>query len=338
LEVRGAPVLVLQQVATEIASGAAQFSASDEGSLFFVRGDVAAAVNRAVRVDREGSEEELGLPANRYFGISLSPDDRRLALVATTGVGTDVWVADLERDGFSRLTFDASADFPVWSHDGAWIAYSAVPPGTTRGDIFRRPADGSGAAEVLWSLSAPLAPVAFSPDGKLLLAEQQMMPSARSDLWVVPLDGSGQPYPFTQTPFEEFLGEFSPDGRFVVYQSNESGQDEVYVRSFPDAGGRWQVSTGGGSEPRWSRDGREIFYRSQRKLYAVAVDTTAGFTVGRATSIAPGYSTGITSFSYSVSSDGRHVYFVKDLVSQNRAAQATLLLNWAAEVERLVAR
>ncbi len=158
LEVRGSTALVLQEVATDVASGAAHFSVSSEGSVLYVRGDVASSFNQPVRVDREGNEEDLGVPPGRHFGLSLAPDERRLALVEGGGAGTDVWVADLERGTFSRLTFENTATEPVWSPDGTRIAYAALPPQTSRFDVFRRPADGSGAAEVLWSDAASISP------------------------------------------------------------------------------------------------------------------------------------------------------------------------------------
>jgi Tol biopolymer transport system component len=141
-----------------------------------------------------------------------------------------------------------------------------------------------------------------------------------------------------ETPFDEYMATFSPDGRFLAYQSDESGRDEVYVRAFPGPGGRWQVSTEGGTEPRWSGNGSEIFYRARRRLYAVKIDTSAGFSAGRPQPIADGLPSGGNPVTYSVSHDGRYVYFIKDLGSGNRVDRATLLLNWADEVARLVAK
>jgi len=161
------------------------------------------------------------------------------------------------------------------------------PQQTSRFDVFRRPADGSGAAEALWSDAAYLAPRGFSADGTLLVVDREETPGVGSDLWILPLDGSGQPFAFMETPFDEYMATFSPDGRFLAYQSDESGRDEVYVRAFPGPGGRWQVSTEGGVEPRWSGNGSEIFYRTRRRLYAVEIDTSA--------------------VTYSVSHDGRYV-------------------------------
>jgi Tol biopolymer transport system component len=181
---------------------------------------------------------------------------------------TDLWLLDGART--SRFTFDAAADlFPLWSPDGTRIAFASTRTGTL--DLYVKAASGAGVEEVLVASSQAKIPSDWSADGRFLL-HFSVDPQTNADLWVLPLEGDRTPWVLLKTPFSERHGTFSPDGRWVAYQSNESGRNEIYIRPFAgpaasgasasQVGGQWQVSTAGGTFPRWRRDVRELYYLS----------------------------------------------------------------------------
>ena len=181
-------------------------------------------------------------------------------MAVAVGDSTDVWLYDLARGIRTRLTFDPwNTSGPVWSPDSRTIYYSSDRNIQWR--IYRRPVSGAGQEEVLTSPSAPASAWHVSPDGRFLVFERNATRAGTNlDLWVLPLSGGGEDTAFLATPFSESEARFSPDGRWLAYTSNESGRGEVYVTSFPGREGKWQVSSGGGSGPRWRRDGRELFF------------------------------------------------------------------------------
>ncbi|MGH9651584.1 MAG: hypothetical protein ACRD3I_14095, partial [Terriglobales bacterium] len=194
----------------------------------------------------------------------------------------DLWVYEWERDTMTRLT--SSPGFngaPVWTPDGKHIAFASQKHGGAR-NIYWIRADGAGEAQRLTESKYAQAPRSFSPDGKRL-AFAEHSPETGGDVWTLPLEGGdsdhpkpGKPEPFLRTPFTEGYPSFSPDGRWLAYASNESGSSQVYVRPFPGSGGKWQVSTGGGTMPVWSRQGRELFYGTEDSRIMVAAYTAQG--------------------------------------------------------------
>ena len=228
-------------------------------------------------VNRQGREEPVTAPPRAYFALRLSPDGTRAAL-DIRDQENDIWIWDFARQTLTRLTFDPALDiFPVWTPDGRRIVFRRAGDNA----LLWRNADGTGTDERLTvGGSIPIA-MSFPPDGKNLVVMDQ------GDLALLPMDGKGQFTPLMRTAFAEGLGEISPDGRWLAYQSNESGQDQIYVRPFPDVNsGRSQVSPGGGTKPVWARDGRELFYLDVNgALTAVSIQTTPGFDVGNPTKL-----------------------------------------------------
>jgi serine/threonine-protein kinase len=213
-----------------------------------------------------------------YYAPRFSPDGKRLALAVGPSGSGDIQVYDWQRDTMTRLTFTQTNAFPVWTPDGKHIAFQFGSPG---GHFIRWVrADGAGEAQPLLESKGSVEPNWFSPDGKRLAYTEQAVGTG-SDLWTLPLDVSdpehpkpGKPELFLGTPFGEFEPAFSPDGRWIAYVSNESGQPEVYVRPFPGGRpGRWQISTGGGNYPIWSRNGRELFYEGRENRIMVSTYT-----------------------------------------------------------------
>ena len=213
-------------------------------------------------------DDTIGQPQPSMTHLALSPDGRWLAVAGQEGGNEDVWIHGVERPTKTRLTFADGFDRgATWSPNGRDIAFASTRNGQL--DIFSKPADGSGKAVPL--VATPLGEFVtdWSTDGQYLLYDRHQPGATLADIWYLKRkpDGSGfDPFVFLETPFQERAGKFSPDGRYVVYASNETGQYEVYVRSFPSGEGKWQVSVNGGSQPRWSRDGKEIWFLSE--MYA----------------------------------------------------------------------
>jgi DNA-binding winged helix-turn-helix (wHTH) protein/WD40 repeat protein len=260
----GSPVAVLDGVRTDPGQGGGHFTLSRDGTLVYMPGGPQGG-NRAVyRLAADGEGRALPLPARSYRNLALSADGRRLALTVRDLDRSELWVSEIDRGNLLRLTFEGDSVEPVWSPDGKWIAFAWAHGG--RHEIFRAAADGSRPPERLLGGDDSRIPTSFSPDGRLL-AFTDVSPTTGADLWVLPLGGS--PRPFLRTRFDEEGGRISPDGRLLAYGSNESGSMEVYVRSFPDPGGKWQISAGGGSLPAWSADGRRLVYRRGSRLMTV---------------------------------------------------------------------
>ena len=274
LELRGDPLPVAEQVflgsptnIPALAFGA--FSASENGALAYRTGSGMGA-SELVWLDRQGKRlGTVGEPA-AYSNPALSPDEKKLVVCRMNPqVGMrDLWLFDLARGTTSRFTFDpADETNPVWSPDGSRIAFNIIHKGVR--DIYQKVASGAGETEPLLESSEIKELADWSADGRSVL----FMPAGRG-AWELPLEGDRKPRgPFH--PSASFTNNFriSPNGRWVAFQSNESGRLEVYVRSFPPSGGKWQVSTAGGNEPCWRRDGKELFYREGNKLMAVEVKT-----------------------------------------------------------------
>lgn len=340
--VSGESAPVVDRVLT-FASGAANFAISRNGTLLYVPGTAAAWISGAqlVWVDRGGKQQAVTSASGAFLDPRLSPDGARVLVEDMTDY--DLWMIDLVKGGVSRQTFETGQDETArWSPDGQWIAYAAGPLGTaTTRRIFRRRADGSGSEEHLWDPKAHAHVDDWTPDGRALLVATSDASGGQGDVFLLRLDsGNRNPVPLLQTRFNERGARISPDGRWIAYYSNESGRDEVYVRSFPSLNGKWQISAGGASEPVWSHDGREVFYRAAA-LVAVSVTGGETFSFGpprplfrdRFVLSLSGNHTG-----FDVSRDGKRFLMVKAGEPESSSARANLIVvqNWLAELKRLM--
>ncbi len=240
----------------------AGFAVSPAGFLVYLTGG-SAWQSRLVWKDREGKAlGNLGDPTAQIGAVDLSPDGRRVAAtVLAPSSGSDVWTYDAARGIPTRFTFSSKPiRESVWSPDGNTLYLSARRKGAAM-DLFRKASNGAGTEEPVLEDSANKNADSVSPDGKLLLYSR-VGEKTGQDLWVLSLAAGAKPQPrvFLQTPFNEARGRFSPDGQWVAYESNESGQIQVYAAPFPGPGGKRQISSAGGVAPRWRRDGKEIFY------------------------------------------------------------------------------
>jgi serine/threonine-protein kinase len=351
LGVTGAAVPVVDGVLQSPVTGAAQYSFSNTGSLVYLSGGVQAAQSRLVWVSRNGVEQPLAAPAHAYRFPRLSPDARRVAVTIEESE-SQIWLYDLARETLTRLTFQGNLNLVgAWTPDGKRIVFQSNKEGL--GNLFWQLSDGSGGLERLNTSEYPQAANSWSPDEQLL-AFIEANPNTGFDIWVLrmgdpslgsgraPSAGSGQvrkAQPFLRTPFNESAPRFSPDGRWLAYSSDESGRFEIYVQPYPGPGGKWQISTGGGTEPVWNPNGRELFYRSGDKMMAVDIATQPGFTAGKPRMLFEGkyQPTPVTFPNYDVSPDGERFLMLKRSESAGMAlTQINVVLNWFEELKRRV--
>jgi Tol biopolymer transport system component len=252
-------------------------------------------------------------------------------LEAKTGTA-DINVIDLARNTESRLTFDPAVDVsPIWSPDGSRIIWHSSRAQTHQ--LYQKLASGVGQEEPLLQSDVLVTPTSWSADGKFLLYSQ-FAPKTLMDIWILPLDGDRKPFPFLQTQFIESGAQFSPDGRWAAYESNESGKYEIYVQTFPAGSGKWQVSTGGGQFPQWRGDGKELFYLSpDRKLMAVEVKLGATFEAGLPKALFDLAAAKVRRDTYTVTADGQRFLFPR-LLRENAVAPFAVVVNWTAEVKK----
>jgi eukaryotic-like serine/threonine-protein kinase len=323
-------------LAENVAAGA--FSVSTNGVLAYRNG--VAPTSQLLWFDRQGKQlGSLGPPGLYQNTVVLSLDGKRLFVDPTDlRSGTPhVSVVDLARGVFTRLTPGNNADYAIApSPDGRIAFTSASQPGG--GDIYVTLGNGAGTPELLVKSGNIKHPNHWSFDGKYIIYDEHT-PNQREDLFVVPMSGDRKPIPFLTTPADETDSEFSPDSRFVTYSSDESGRREVYVRDFaPDrvpatGNGKWQISTAGGAKPRWSRDGKEIYYiAADRKLMAVPVKAGATFEPGTPV---PLFEVNPSAFEpYDVTADGRFIIATNLERLEADSDAMTVVLNWMAGIRK----
>ena len=336
LSIDGAAVPVLEDVM--VINGFAQLAWSANGTLVYVRGAGTATEFDLERVSRSGAvtlvDSSWHSPAN---SLALSPDGRRMAVGVGLSSGTlNIWIKQLDRGTFTRLSFGGQDRRPAWSPDGRVVAFIRDTTGSS--EVVARPADGSGHARVLARLDRRIQEVDWSRSGAWLLLRTDNGAAGAGDIVGVGTSGDTTPVPLLATPYTELHPALSPDGRWLAYTSNESGNNEVYVRPFPNTnGGRWQVSNGGGSEPRWSADGREIFFIDPaRGLVAAQVRTAPTFAVTGLQNLFAAPTLAFDSYhqSYAVSPDGRAFYFFATHQSERGTGELRIVLvrHWLADV------
>jgi serine/threonine-protein kinase len=281
LELTGDPQPVLEDVNGNFFAGG-DFAFSQSGTFVYVNSKRELSFRRSIWwLDGAGQTMPLGMAPGIYENPRFSPDGKRLAFELATGMErADIWVKDLERDITTRVThLPGRNNWPVWTPDGKNIVFASfLQPAS---GMYWVRADGAGEAQRLTDTSLFQAPCSFSPDGKRLSYFQRSVDFRGSEIYTVPVEGDhdhprlGKAEAFLRSSSNDTLPAFSPDGRWLAYASNESGSRELYVRPFPGPGGKSQISTGGGSHPIWSRDGRKLFFLAPDWRIMV-VEYTAG--------------------------------------------------------------
>jgi serine/threonine-protein kinase len=335
LEVTGTAVPVVEGVMQSPASGDSQYSFSATGSLVYIPGNMRAGQRALVWVNRQGAEQPLGAPLRPSRYPRISPDNHRVAETIDEQE-SQAWLYDIPREALTRLTFEGNTNLaPIWAPDGKRIAFQSNAAGVP--NLYWQRTDGSGGLERLTTSQFTQAPSSWSPDGQFL-AYIEISPTTGYDLWVLRLsDRKAQP--FLQTPFNETAARFSPDGRWLAYVSDELGHYEVYVQAFPGPGGKYQISTDGGTEPMWNPKGGELFYRSGDKMMAVDIATQPSFSAGKPKVLFEGHyqPTPLTLPNYDVSPDGQRFLMLKPAEAGDGApTQINVVLNWFEELKRRV--
>jgi Tol biopolymer transport system component len=282
-------------------------------------------------------------PGRPEVGVELSPDGTKLAVKINTEAGEDIWVKEFDEGPLSRLSFDEGIDRrPRWSADGRWVMFTSDRAGQY--DLYRKSADGTGPTELVLDLDRAILEVQRTADGEwtvLRLGGQSGVTGTR-DL-VALRTGDSVTVPVAVEPYDEKAAALSPDGKWIAYEPNETGSDEIYVRPFPNSeDGKWQVSTGGGINPRWARDGSEIFYINDDGEMSVAeVSTNGGFRVGQRVSLfnmdSRGIAYGSNYPSWDVAPDGQRFLVVQFLdVEDALASQLIVVENFFEELKERV--
>lgn len=342
LQLTGEAFAITNEVEYLSSVARALFSVSENGTLVYQSGS-GATFSQLAWFDHEGKQiGTLGPPA-RYANPRLSPDGKRVAVDIddTQSSNTDVWLIEANHQVPFRFTFDPSQDeAPLWSHDGRRILWLSDRGG--RNGFFLKASDGSGNEKSLTGsagvdLSFASAPSDWSPDGRFVfytdLQEGDVL-----HLWVLPMNGARKPYRFLPGASADVEGQFSPDGRWVAYSSNESGRWQVYVAPFPGPGSKYEISTDGGQQPRWGRAGKELFFLSRdRRLMTTAVKAGATFEFSAPTALfetrAHEPLTAEEFFTYDVSADGQRI-LINVNAEQNNPPPVDIVLNWASGLRK----
>jgi Tol biopolymer transport system component len=333
LRILGGRIPVAEKVAQEPARWTAAFSVSLTGVLAY-QAEVLASLSKFTWFDRSGKQLESFGSAIEYgdFGFALSPDGTRLVTSATDSrLGTsDLWLYDFARGMTTRFTTDPTNDGnPVWSPDGRQIAFFSSR--TAQPTFYLKPASGAAPETLLFESKSEKYTCDWSPDGRFLLYTNRQ-PDGNNHLWALPMTGERKPFPVTQTVFNEGEGRFSPDGRLIAYTSNESGRNEVHVQAFPEAVERWQVSSGGGSNPHWRRDGKELLYlSSDKQIMSVGIQIQKVFSA--ATPRPLFRLSRLSSEDFDVAPDGQRFLFI---IAEREASEPpiSLVFNWRPEDKR----
>jgi Tol biopolymer transport system component len=311
-------------------------------------------------VDREGSEEQIQASPYTYYYPKISPDGTKLALTATVSDNVDIWILDLIRGTLSRLTFDEGADYQaVWTPDGKRIAYASyggqqlIPTGELTGIVWKA-ADGTGVVELLGvSPGKPIFPYSWTPDAKTLVTGESSLDIQNFDIGMISMEGD---HPYTlllKEDYSETQPQLSPDGRWLAYSSGESEGSQIFVRPFPDVdkGGRWQISTSGGNSPRWSPDGKELFYligdNIVEAVMRVAIETEPAFNAGKPEVLFRGQYIGTlpdNGTPYDIHPDGKRFLMMKGPETTGEETteeevgprKITIVLNWFEELKQRV--
>ena len=340
MKTRGTPVPVVPDVAA-IAAGNVDAVVANDGTLAYVRGTGPGAAQRTlVWVDRQGPEMAIAAPPRSYVYPRISPDGGRIVVYAAEQM-LDLWVWDVVRLTLTRLTFTPGIDsYPVWTPDGRRLLWASDREGGR--NLYAQAADGTGAVERLTTSPNLQNATAVTPDGTRLIFTETA-PQTGDDVMQVSVTGTHTVTPLVRTPAAERNGIVSPDGRWLAYEASDSGSVEIYVRPYPDvASGRWQVSTGGGERPLWSRDGRELFYVSPTAaLMRVGVERAASWAATTPTMLlkdgsvmTPGNNLGRN---YDISKDGQRFLTVRPVkASDAPPPQMVVVQHFDQELKRLV--
>jgi eukaryotic-like serine/threonine-protein kinase len=330
LELKGDAIPIAEGLQFSAANGGAAAAVSENGVLAYRLAPSAGEI-KLVWVDRKGAEQPMAAPPHAYRNPRLSPDGQRVA-VTIDELGSQEWLFDIGRGTLTRLTFEGSYNGgTAWTPDGKRITFGSDRAGPR--NLFWQLADGSGGGgERLMTSSSVQVASSWSPDGQVL-AFEDVGQETGFDIWIFH-SNDRKASPFLQTRFNETAPRFSPDGRWLAYASDESGRSEIYVQPYPGPGGKWQISTEGGTEPVWVRNG-ELFYRNGNKLMVVETATRPNFSAGNPKMLFEGsYARWGSLPDYDVTPDGQRLLFSKP--SEQAREEINVVVNWFEELNQKV--
>jgi Tol biopolymer transport system component len=329
LELTGPPAPLVENIAVSV-SGDARFSVSRDGTLIYQTG-----MGRTVRnlqwVNRGGVLRMLTEEKCDSLVARLSPDGNRVAVSCyddPTG-RVDIWIVELSRDTMTRLTFNGRNNSPTWTADGKEVTFSSNREGPF--NVYSKLADGSGEAKRLTNYPFDTIPRSWSPDGSTLLLVRTSSEGFHN-IWMLSPDEDAQP--LIATEFDETDPQFSPDGQWITYTSNETGRSEVYVTASDGQGRRWRISTDGGTEPIWARKGDELIYLSGDKMMAVSYESSPKFNPSKPYVLFEAPFLQRSSLS-DTSVDGRELLMIQTDTEAASSTRMFVVLNWFEELERL---
>jgi eukaryotic-like serine/threonine-protein kinase len=329
MKLAGSPELVAERVVGQ------SLSVSGKGTIVYRTTSPNAQPRRQfVWFDRSGKElSKVGEPLN-VQDPAMSPDGRRVAVSRISEAGRHIWILDLGQEFFSRFTFrTATETIPVWC--GSQIIFGG-DGGSSPYDLYEKSIAGAGSETLLLDRPGSQVPTDCSADGRVLLYREND-PRTGYDVWALPMDGKRNPVPVAQTAADERDAQFSADGKWIAYQSDESGRFEIYVQPFPGTGGKFQISTGGGEQVRWRRDGKEMFYTApDGRLMAVPIRFTSNGQSIEAGEPMPLFMTRVggrlnvpSVQQYAVATDGQRFLMNTDATDETSISPISLILNWA---------
>jgi Tol biopolymer transport system component len=318
------PAVPIAEGLEKIGPGSAAFSVSNTGVLAYWSGTGTPPSQLTWRA-RDGAMTSRVGPPGGYLSLSLSPDERRIAVGRVDpGQQSAIWVLDSTRGNAIKVSADAVAFGPIWSPDNLSLAFGSTRYGPP--SLFQKAASGSSAEELLLKSGRSNVATDWCADGRIIFGASDVQ--TQGDVWMLSLTGDRTPVALLQTRFNEALGRCSPNSRWLAYTSDESGRSEVYVTSFPKPGDRWPISTGGGTEPQWRRDGRELYYLAPGgTVMAVGIGAGPVFEAGTATALFK-----IRGDSYAPTADGRR--FITTESIETGPHPITLVLNWTAALRK----
>jgi len=337
LEVRGSPVPVLEDVMGMRSSGVVHVGFARNGLLAYIAGAPRTLQSRLVWRDRGGGSEPLSAPVAGYLSPRISPDRTQIAAQIAGATTFDIWTYHIGQETLTRLTFEGDNTAPVWSPDGRRIAFASVRDNALM-STYVKAADGSGQAEMVYSPdrienAGQMVPRGWTPDGRSLILE---FTNENATNVAVFSEADEEVNIVLETPAAEGAPVLSPNGRWLAYASDEAGDFQIFVRAYPGPGGKWQVSTAGGANPRWSPDGTELFYRWQSELYAAAVDGSGdGFRASRLEVVLDDLSATSANYDYDVL-DSERFLVVESAGDDSAPAGVTVVVDWLDELERRV--
>ena len=329
-EIVGSPHRMVEGVWAGGFFNATLFDASESGVLAYAPAGAQSGGRSLAWVDREGHETPLTREARAYAAPRLSPDGKSI-LVRIAEDTTDIWSYEIERGALTRLTSEGYEDGPLWTADGKTLLYASNKSGARA--LYRQPVAGKGEAVRLGQGGRTQYPETLSKDGKTIVVAE-MNPKTGLDLFLIPLDADARPVPLLVTDSSEYAGDLSPDGKWFVYVSRASGRPEIGVRSVAGGGDESRVSLNGGTEPRWSRDGREIFFREGQKMMVAEVATDPAVSISKPRALFEGlYEVMDGPINYDVTPDGRRFLMVK-MERSEAPTELRVVTGWDRELRK----